>query len=152
MRLMKLAVFEGVFCASSTMRMILANKVSLDSFETVMVRASLKLIVLPKISSPTVFSTGTDSPEMAASSIRPRPDAIEPSMGMLAPLGTINVSPTFRSLTATSSIEPSGLMRFAISGTMFINAVIAWVLLSVAYSSSEPDNEKIKMSNAPSIQ
>ena len=152
MRLMKLAVFEGVFCASSTIRMILANRVSLDSFETVIVSASLKLIVLPKISSPTVFSTGTDSPEMAASSIRPWPDAIVPSMGMLAPLGTSKVSPTFRSLTATSSIEPSGLMRFAISGTIFINAVIAWVLFSVAYSSSEPESEKMKMSSAPSIQ
>ncbi len=61
-----LAMGALVLPASSTSRMICARVVSLPTFVALNRKVPLVLMVAVMTESPTVFSTGTDSPVMAA--------------------------------------------------------------------------------------
>src|SRR3989338_5982132 len=90
-------------CASSTILMIWARKVSEPTFVVLNVKALLVLIVPVTTLSPIFFSTGIGSPVTMASSINEEPSTIIPSTGILAPGFTITKSQCTTSLTEIST-------------------------------------------------
>ncbi len=115
-----------------------------------MVNVPVPLIVLPKTSSPFDFSLGILSPLIEDSSMAVIPDKIIPSVGTWSPFNTWSRSPTFKILTATISVFPSGMIRLAVVGVISSSFVISRLLLPSAYSSRKWAPEKMRISSAPS--
>ena len=80
------------------------------------VNADSPLMAPPITSSPSPFSTGLDSPVSIAWLTVVRPSTMTPSVGTFSPGLTSTRSPAARSLTATSSVEPSARTRWASDG------------------------------------
>ena len=93
--------------ASSTSLIIWLMVVSSPTRKALNFIKPFLLMVAEITLSPTVFSTGILSPEIADSSILVEPSVITPSTGILSPGRTTTISPIARLSTATSSSAPS---------------------------------------------
>ncbi len=98
-------------CASSTMRITWARKVSSPTPVARTLSIPSLLIVAPITSSPSPFSTGIDSPVASDSSTELWPAITSPSVGIFSPGRTIRTSPTPTSSTGTSTSRPSRSTR-----------------------------------------
>ena len=98
-------------------------------------RLPVPLIVAPVSGSPSVFSTGTGSPEIMLSSTEDRPSRTTPSTGTLSPGRTRSRSPTCTSSSGISSSDPSSRMTRAVFAAMSRSARIALPVPSRARSS-----------------
>ncbi len=94
-------------CASSTMRAIWASWVSAPTRVARTTRRPEALTVAPVTVSPTVASTGTDSPVSIDSSTAEAPETTVPSVAIFSPGRTTNSSPTASSPTGTRTSRPS---------------------------------------------
>ncbi len=108
-------------CASSTMRITLARKVSSPTPVARTRSTPSLLIVAPITRSPSPFSTGSDSPVAMDSSTEEWPPTTSPSVGIFSPGRTIMTSPTSTSSIGTSTSSPSRSTRavFASSDRSF---------------------------------
>ncbi len=130
-RSINFAIREGLFCASSTIRIILENMVWFSVLFTSIWKTFPSLIVPAKTSSFNSFSTGTDSPVKAASfTIAFR--SIKPSIGIWPPFDTTTMSPITNSFVGVTTTSPFSFSTWAVSGTCAINSEIALVDLFVA--------------------
>ena len=84
--------------------------------------------VTPERSPPASRTTGADSPVMADSSTEATPSIISPSPGMISPASTKTLSPSFNSVDAVFSREPSGRTRTAGVSWRVLRSVSAWAL------------------------
>ena len=98
-------------------------------------RLPVPFIVAPVTGSPSVFSTGTGSPEIMLSSIEDRPSRTTPSTGTLSPGRTRSRSPTCTSSSGISSSEPSSRMTRAVLAAISSSARIAFPVPSRARNS-----------------
>ncbi len=90
-------------CASETNREIWASAVSLPTCVASTTRRPESLTVAPKTSSPTVTSTGTDSPVSIDRSTAEDPSRTTPSVAIFSPGRTTNRWPTSSWSTGISS-------------------------------------------------
>ena len=111
-------------CASSTILIILARRVSPPIF-VVFTRSTPCLFIVPPITlSPTTLSTGIGSPEIIDSSIEDLPSTITPSTGIFPPGFTMTISPsTTCSIGISTSVSPR--TTSAVFACKFINFSIA---------------------------
>ena len=130
-----LAIGALVAAASLTICMIFENVVSSPTLAAFASKNPELLMVAALILSPTVLSTGTDSPVSADSSIAELPFIIIPSTGIDSPGRTMNISPILTSSIATSFLSPS-TRRVAVFGAIFISFFKASVVLPLDNDSS----------------
>ena len=93
--------------ASSTRRPRRASSVSAPTRVTSTTRRPLALMVAPTTRSPTVTSTGTDSPVSRLASTADVPSTTIPSVAIFSPGRTTNRSPGTSAATATVDSTPS---------------------------------------------
>src|SRR5699024_8918112 len=116
--------------ASSTILAICANWVSEPTRVALTTRRPPAFTVAPVTGSPTVTSTGTDSPVSIDASIAEVPEVITPSVAIFSPGRTTNSSPAVSSSIETrSSLPPRSIeTSLAPSSIRARNAAPAWRL------------------------
>ena len=138
-------------CATATISTIWASIVSEPTRVASITRLPVPLIVAPVSLSPSVFSTGTGSPEIMLSSTEERPSTTTPSTGTLSPGLTRSRSPTCTSSSGTSSSLPSGRITRAVFAARSSSARMALPVPSRARSSiTWPSRTNVTMTAAAS--
>ncbi len=115
--------------ASSTRRMIWDSVVSSPTLSARHFRKPALFTVADTTLSPWLFSTGTLSPVMAASSTLEFPSSTVPSTGTRLPGFTRKMSPCFRSSVGISFSSPSSPSTTAVLGDRFMSLVMASLVL-----------------------
>ena len=105
------AIGAFFFFASSTIRISFCSELSSPTLEAQMSTVPKRLIVPPKTLSPTVLSTGRDSPVITDWSTEVVPERISPSTGMVSPGRTRRRSPGRMDSAAIISSFPSDNLR-----------------------------------------
>ncbi len=132
-------------CASSTSLTIEARVLFLDVAVAWTTRAPCALLVPANTVESTTFSTGIDSPVIAASLTADAPSTTVPSVAMFCPGRTKNRSPTSRSSISISRWEPSGSILVTCFGTRSSSARMA---LRVFPSVNDSSASEIEYKNA----
>jgi hypothetical protein len=114
-------VFDLDSCACRTSSTTWARNDSAPVRLTVTTRAPSPLTDPPMTSSPAFLDTGTDSPVSIDSSRDELPSTTAPSAGTFSPGFTTTVSPDWSASSATSSMLPSAVRRWASEGMSLAN-------------------------------
>ena len=128
------AIGAFLFSASSTIRISFCKELSSPSFEARISIVPKRLIVPQKTLSPTVLSTGKDSPVIIDWSTEVVPSIISPSTGILSPGRTRRISFILISSAAIISSFPFEILR-PCCGVRLISFFNPFFALSVVFSS-----------------
>ena len=128
------AIGAFLFSASSTIRISFCRELSSPTLEARISIVPKRLIVPQKTLSPTVLSTGRDSPVIMDWSTEVVPSIISPSTGIVSPGRTRRISSILISSAAIISSLPFEILR-PCCGVRLISFFKPFLALSVVFSS-----------------